>query len=115
VGGGVGEDRLLGFEGDVLARVREPGGLDLVDLEPQQIELAGTRPVVPAERGELGLQPALVRPRGAVGRKRLRRGRAGEAIERSALHRRRQQRLVRALPVEVDEGGAALGELAHRG
>ena len=49
---------------------------------------------------------------GAVRGERVGRRRAGEPVERGALHRRREERLVRVLAVEVDEPGADLGELA---
>jgi hypothetical protein len=41
------------------------------------------------------------------------RRRADEAIERGALHRRREEGLVCVLAMEVDETGAHLGELAE--
>ena len=52
---GVGEELLLGLERRVLVGVVEAGGVDLADLEAQQVELAGPGPVVAAEPGELGV------------------------------------------------------------
>ena len=43
------------------------------------------------------------------------RRRTREPVERGALHRRIEQRLVRVLPVQVDERAPDLGELARRG
>ena len=54
----VGEQRLLGFERDVLGRVVDAGGVDLVDLEAQQVDLARAGAVVAAERRELGVERA---------------------------------------------------------
>ena len=53
VRGRVGEQVLLGFERDVLVGIVERGGVDLVDLEAQQVDLAGPGAGVAAERGEL--------------------------------------------------------------
>ena len=68
---------------------------------------------VTAERGEVVVDAADRRTRGAIRRERVRRGRTDEAVERGALHRRVEQRLVRVLAVQVDERRAELGELAR--
>ena len=108
----VGEQRLLGFEGDVLACIVEAGGLDLVDLKAQQVELTCTGPLVAAEPGELGIDSSHLGSGGAVGGEGIGCRRAGEPVERGALHRRCEEGLVRVLAVKVDEASAHLGELA---
>ena len=108
----VGEERLLRLERDVLRGVVEAGGVYLADLEAQQVELASAGPVVASEPGELGVDAPHLGAGGTVRDKRVSCRRAGESIERGALDRRRQERLMRVLAVEVDETGAHLGELA---
>ena len=54
----VGEQRLLGLERDVFVGVVEPGGVDLVDLVAEQVDLARPGPGVATERGELGVELA---------------------------------------------------------
>ena len=89
------------------------GGADLVDLEAEQVDLAGTGACVAAERGELGVERRAPRraPRGSAASASSA-GAPGEAVERAALHRGIEQRLVRVLAVQVDERAPGLGELA---
>ena len=63
---GVGEERFLRFERDVLRRVVEAGGVDLADLEAQQVELASAGPVVASEPGKLGVDAPHLGAGGAV-------------------------------------------------
>ena len=109
---GVGEERFLRFERDVLRRVVEAGGVDLADLEAQQVELASAGPVVASEPGELGVDAPHLGAGCAVRGERVCRRRTGEPIERGALYRRRQEGLMGVLAVEVDEASTHLGELA---
>ncbi len=108
----VGEQRLLGFERDVFARIVEAGGLDLVDLKAQEVELARTGPVVPAESSELGVDASHLGSGGTVRGEGIRCRRADEAIERGSLHRGREEGLVRVLAMQIDQTGAHVGELA---
>ena len=111
----VGEQRLLGFERDVLGRVVEPAARDLLDLVAQQVDLAGPGAGVAAERARARRRARATAARAlAVARERVERGRAGEPVERAALDRGIEQRLVRVLAVQVDERAPGLGELRHR-
>ncbi len=107
--GGVGEEGLLRFEGDVLPRVVDARVGDLVDLEAQQVELPGPRPLVAPQSGELLVEPSALGPRRVQRDPRRRGGVPGEAVQRVALRGEGEQPLVGMLRVE-------LGELAtHRG
>ena len=111
----VGEQRLLRFERDVLGGILEPGGGDLLHLVAEQVDLPGPGAGVPAEGLELGVERAHRRSFVAVAGQRVERRRARVAVERAALHRGVEQRLVGVLAVEVDERAADLGELARGG
>ena len=108
MGVGVGEDRLLGEEPLVLAVVGEPGRLDLVELEAQEVALAlaGRR-----RRRPSASSVARRRSAGPPGRLEVVQVDAGEAVERPALARGGEQPDVGVLAVEVDEAGGQLGEL----
>ena len=95
----------------VLVGVVDAGGVELVDLEPQQIDLAGPGPLVAAERREFGVDLGEPRPCGSQRAE----VDAAELVERRSLRRRRQQRLMRVLAVQVDDVGSDLGERGHRG
>ena len=110
---GVGEQLLLGLERRVLVGVVDRGGVDLLDLVPQQVDLAGARRgrrrrARRARRRSRAASRA-PRQRGAC----RRRGLARVAVEQRALLGRVEQRLVRVLAVQVDEVAAALGELGR--
>src|SRR3546814_5318456 len=95
----------------VFVRAGDGRGVELVDLEAQQVDLAGARPLVTAEGGELLVDPPHIASCG---------GEAGavdvaEAVEGGALDRRAQQGLVGVLRVEVDEALAPLLELGDGG
>ena len=113
--GRVGEQRLLALEHRVLVGVLRAGVADLVDLEAQQVELAGPgtrrrRRAPRAARSHL----ARVGAGGAVARRAPRARRPTRVpVERGSLHGGVEQRLVRVLAVQVDERGAALGELGR--
>ena len=70
---------------------------------------------VPAERGDLGVELLGLLAGGPQLRERVERARTGEAIERGPLHGGREERLVRVLPVEVDERRPDLRQLRDRG
>ena len=103
---GVGERVLLHLQHGVLVRVVDGGGVELGDLEPGEVELAGPGPLVATERGQLGVELGQPGARGAQ------RGEvdAGEGIERPPLRRRRQELLVGVLAVQVDELARRIGE-----
>ena len=108
---GVGERVLLHLQRGVLVRVVDGGGVELGDLEPGEVELAGAGPLVAAERGQLGVEL------GQPGARRAQRGEvdAGEGVERPPLRRRRQQLLVGVLAVQVDQLACGIGERRDRG
>ena len=115
VRGGVGEQRLLGFERVVLARIVDLRGVDLVDLEPQQVELRGRGRARRRRARRARRRSSRVGAGGAQRRPARRaRRRAGEPVERGALHGRREQALVRVLAVQVDELAPDVRELARR-
>ena len=103
VGDRVGEQRLLGFERDVLGGIVEPGGVDLVHLEAEQVDLAGPGAGVAAEGLRARRRARAPPPVVAVAGPSVERRRARIPVERAALHRGLEQRLVRVLAVEVDE------------
>ena len=111
MGLGVGQEVGLVGEPGLLVDVGERGVVELADLEPQQIELAGPLPGITAELGQLALDPAQRVARLAQRREID----AGEAVERVALHGRGEQRLMIVLAVEVHEGGTDLGQLGDGG
>ena len=111
VTGGVGQQLGLVAEPFVLAGVGQRGRAQLVDLEAEQIHLPGPLPLVAPQGG----QPLLhCRQLLASGTERLEVD-AAVAVEGAPLHGRGEQRLVVVLTVEVDEGGATLGELGEGG
>ena len=79
VGDGVGQRVLLGVQRVVLVGIVEAGGVELVDLEAQQVDLPGPRPLVAAERGERGRRPRPPAPCAAAAAARGRRRRSGRA------------------------------------
>ena len=93
-----------------LVLVDELSCFDLLDLEPQQIELASTRPGVAAESGQRRVDLCQSSARRAQRREVDR----AEVVERATLGRRAEQALVRVLAVQVDELGADLGQRGHR-
>ena len=112
--GGVGEQRLLGLERDVLARVVDPRVVDLVDLESQEVDLPGTSALVAAEA-----RRARLRARARLARA------ARQRSERIECGRRPRNDRARCaappetssdwcvvLPVQVDEVRTDLGQLA---
>ena len=105
--GRVGEQRLLGVEVLVLVGIVEAGAVELVELERQQVELARTGALVPAELHE-GLVDA--RQLGSGGPERTQVD-ARVAVEGVALGPGAQELLVRVLAVELDEPAAALCQL----
>ena len=115
MGDRVGEQRLLGFERDVLGGIVEPGGGDLLHLVAEQVDLPGPGAGVATEGLELGVELAHRRSFVAVAGPCVQRRRARVAVERAPLHRGVEQRLVGVLAVEVDERAPDLGELADGG
>ncbi len=112
--GRVGEERLLGFEGDVLGRVIEPRRVDLGDLEPQQVQLPRPGPFVPTQRRELVGQPAILDPRVVQGPT-SRRGRLPrEPVQCVTLRRGRDELMVPVLRVELDQRSSRGGQLPDR-
>ncbi len=107
MGVGVAEDRLLGEEPLVLAVVGQPGGLDLVELEAEEVALAiaGRRVATQPRELLVGGPPGPARGLEVV------QVDAGEAIQRPSLARGGEQAHVGVLAVEVDEAGGQLGEL----
>ena len=97
-------------------RVDDRGRVDLVDLVAEQVDLAGSRPFVAAERRRAPprshARPARAAPRAVRALTRLG---TGEPVEERALLGRREERLVRVLTVQVDEPAPAFRELGHRG
>ena len=87
---------------------------DLLDLELQQVDLACAGARIAAERGELGVEPLDLGAGAAQRVERVERRTAREPVERGALHRGCEQRLVGVLTVEVDERGPDLRELRDR-
>ena len=85
--------------------------IELVELEAQQVDLAGPGANVAAERGERGVDLGESRPRGA---QRLEID-LGEAVERGALGAHAEEALVGVLTVDVDEPHPVLGQGRHRG
>ena len=110
---GVGEQRLLGLQGHVLPRIVHPGGVDLLDLEPQQVELPGPGPLVTPQPGELLTEPAALGPRRPQRGERHRGPVPREPIQRVALGRRREQPLVRMLGVQLGELTTHARQLPH--
>ena len=110
VGDGVGEQVLLLVEAVVLVGVQQPRIVELVELVAQQVDLSGAAALVAAELVQLGLHLGHPCP-GLTQRLQVD---TGEAIEGLALRGRLEQLLVRVLAVQLDEGTAALGQLAHR-
>ena len=115
VRGCVREQELLGFERDVFTGVADIGTGDLVDLEPEEVDLACTLAAIAPERGKIGVDAPQLGTRVAVRGERRLRVRAREAVERGTLHRGVEQRLVRVLAVQVHEPGAELRELGRGG
>ena len=114
---GFGIREHLGFRAEQLVLVgsRDLGVLDLGELIPQQVDLAGARPLVAAESSELGVDAADRAARLEQPAARRERDVARGAVEQTALFARREQRLVGVLTVEVDELAAPLRELGGRG
>ena len=107
------QQQLLGLERDRLGGIVEAGGHDLLDLVPEEVELAGAGPGVAAESLELDVDGATRGARLAVRREGVERDGARVAVERGALHGGVEQRLVCVLSVQVDQVAAELGELAR--
>ena len=107
----VGEQRLLGVECVVFVRVVDAGGIEFVDLEPEQVDLTGPQPFVAAERSERRVDLGEAGPSGS---ERLEVDLA-ELVERGSLGRHREQTLVSVLTVQVDHVGGDLGQRRHRG
>ena len=61
VGGGIAESVLLDVEAFVLVGVGEPGRLELVQLEPEQIGLSGAGPDITAQVPQARPRPAAAR------------------------------------------------------
>ncbi len=78
MGGGIGEHVLLGVEGVSSSGDVEPRGVELVDLEAQQIDLASPGPPVTTHGRQLGLEV------GDAGARRPQRAEVdpGETVER---------------------------------
>ena len=111
MGEGVGQGVLLSLEPVVLVGLLDAGGVELLVLEAQQVELAGTLALVAAEGAELLVERGQLlaqRPQGLEID-------APEAVEGAALAGRRQQRLVIVLAVQVDQACPRFGQLGHRG
>ena len=106
----VGQLALVALESLVFVGVGEGRALQLVDLEPVEIDLARPRAFVAAERRERGVDRRQLRAGSFEGRRVDR----TEAIERGALRCGRHERLVRVLAVDVDERQAELGQRCHR-
>ena len=94
------------LEHGVLVGVVERGGVELGDLEAEQVDLAGAGPLVAAERGQLGVELGQPGPRGAQ------RGEvdAAEGSSAAPLRRPASRALVGVLAVQVDEPVRRLGE-----
>ena len=111
VRGGVGEHGLLVVEPGVLVGIADVGGVEFVDLEPQEVDLARPSTLVATEgcelRIDLGQSGTGGSQRGEID--------TAELVERRTLCRRGQQRLMRMLTVEIDDVGCHLGERRNRG
>ena len=107
MGIGVREQRLVGLEALVLARVRETHAVDLVELEPQEVELALAGARVAAQALEHG------GGRSHRGASRLEIGEIDrrEPIEGPPLAGGGEEPDVGVLSVQVDEGSGQLGQL----
>ena len=103
----VGQPILFELERSVLVGGVELGTIELVDLVPEEVDLAGSRAFVAAECRELGLDLGDA----SVGLAQGRQVDAAEPIERAALLRDAEQRLVAVLPMEVDEAATFIREL----
>ncbi len=114
VRGRVGEQGLLLLEPRLFVDVVDGGGGDLVHLEPEEVDLACSGAFVATQRGEVSGDGACFGARGAVRSQCTQCWLPRVPVERAALHRGIQQRLVRVLAVQVDETRAALRELADR-
>ena len=108
--GGFGQSVLLGGEGVVLVGVLEPGRVDLGDLVPQQIGLARPGAIVAPEGLELAVQGATMRASSCEGPEID----APEGVQRPALCRRVEQRLLGVLPVELEQPGPGFGQRRDR-
>jgi len=96
---GGGEERLFGFEVAAFVGVAERCPLELGDLEAQEVDLSSQLPPVPPDLGEAAAE---VEDLGTVV---IDFGRAdpSEMVQRLALSRLVEQRLVGVLTVEIDQ------------
>ena len=99
VGLGIREERLVSRELLVFTRVADTGGVQLVDLEPKQVDLTRTCAFVTPERRQLGIQFGQSRSSSPQGFQID----PTEFIECRSLRGHRQQALMGMLTVEVDE------------
>ena len=103
----VGQPILFELERSVFVGGVELGAVELVDLVPEEVDLARSCALVAAECRELGLD--LGDP--SAGLAQGRQVDAAEPVERAALLRDAEQGLVAVLPMEVDEAATFIGEL----
>ena len=105
----VSQEGLLGCQPLVLVSVGEADPLDLVELEAQEVDLPLPCPSVAPEHaeGDVGL------PDGGSARLEVAQVDTGEPVEGATLARGGQESDVSVLPVEVDEPGRQLGQLAR--
>ena len=104
MGLGVGQLVLFGGEPLVFVRIGERCRLELADLEAHEVEFSSARPFVASELCKLRFDVReiafRVQERGELD--------GSELVEGVALHRRRQQRLVFVLAVEIDQASPPL-------
>ncbi len=103
---GIGEHGFLLIERLVLVGIDHRGGVELVDLEAQQIDLACPGALVTPQRRQFGVDLGEAGARGAQGSEID----PSELIERRPLRRRREQRLVGVLAVQIDDVRRDLGK-----
>ncbi len=106
VGQGIGQEVLFGGQAFVLGRIVDRRGIELVDLEPEEVDFAGPGPFVASERCQLRFELAAPGLRHDEGREVDR----PEPVEGVALRPGRLETLVGVLTADLDEPTADLGE-----
>jgi hypothetical protein len=103
MGGGPGQQVLLGVEDVVLVGRRQAGGDQFVELKAHEVELARSSTTVSTQRRQLSID----RSPAAAGVAELAEVDPGEPVEGTSLGRRGEQVLVGVLTVQVEQAGAA--------
>jgi hypothetical protein len=111
VGGGVGQEGLLGGQEVVLGGVLETGLLQLGDLEAQQVDLACPGPLVAAHGRQLDVHGGQL----VLGRRQGSEVDTAEPVECRPLHGGGEEALVGVLAMQVDQSDAPLGQCGGRG